>query len=233
MFIANKPLFQFNFFGVPVKFGISAVFNLFFVFFSSFSPWGIPAALLSVTLLIFVHVWGHTFITRRLGYRVQGIQVQLAGGYCEHESCAYERDDVLIAWGGVIGQAVLLAIVVFLYFLLFDSVVVYSPFIQVFLQLFLYHNIFSIVYHLLPFPGFDGALAWRPLARRLRRHRADPTFTTPHRSERRVNKIIKFKKEKRQRRDGDISAEARDFADKIMDDIMKKQRGKKDDDKKG
>ena len=232
MFISNKPLFQFKLFRIPVVFGISALFNFVFVIWHIMRPFGLLAALLSITLIITVHELGHAFMARRLGYRVNVIAVQFAGGYCQHEACQYERDDVLIAWGGVLGQAALVAVVVPLYFLLYESVVVHSPLLQVFFGLFIYHNIFMIIYNLLPLRGFDGELAWRFVARRLRRDKADPSSSTQHRGERRVNKIIKFKKPKRPRRDGDISAEAREFADQIMEDIMKKQRNRQDKDKK-
>ena len=229
MFLGEKPLFQFKISGIPVKFGFSFVFNIFFVFSYIFTPLGLPAALVSITLIILVHELGHAFMARGRGYRVEGVQVQFAGGYCEHEACDYERDDVLIAWGGVIGQAVLLAIFIPLYFLLYKSVVAYSLLLQTIFLVFIYHNIFTVVYNLLPFPGFDGRIAWQFVIRRFRRHRADPYYSTVHRGERRVNRIVRFKKPRRPRGDGEVSAEARAFADKIMEDIMKKQRGRTDD----
>jgi len=227
----DKILFQFNLFRVPVRVRAVVLFNLMFLITYPPSLMGSLLALVSVLLIIVFHLLGHALTCRLLGYRVDGLDAVLAGGTIEHATCDRERDDILIAWGGVFGQIFLFALVFGACRLLSDSASAWSFIAAVFFEIFAFDTIFTIVYNLLPFPGLDGALAWRFISRRGRAGGGGRFFDAAHRNVTPRPRVLSFKKAKKRADSRRVSAEARAFADKVFDDMMKKQRGKDDPDR--
>jgi hypothetical protein len=82
-------------------------------------------------------------------------------GSCAHEHPDHELDDVLVAWGGVAAQLVVLVVALGAEMLLAaaspSALVLASPLLRVFIGT----NVFMIVFNLLPIASFDGAKAWR------------------------------------------------------------------------
>lgn len=108
-----------------------------------------------VLLTILVHELGHALFVRWRGLTTLEIQVHGFGGVCVHESGHY-LDNVIIAWGGVVAQAVVLLPVGVFAFAIFPPNWAF-PVASVFVST----NLFLIVFNLLPIPPLDGHLAWK------------------------------------------------------------------------
>jgi Zn-dependent protease len=122
-------------------------------------------AITSYLSVILVHECGHAWMARRRQCEVMSIRIGLFHGRCEHEANEYDEwDDVAIAWGGVLAQ---LAIAIpMLVVARFTTPQMLGPF-GVAVSILAGANLLIALFNLLPFPGFDGAQAWRviPLAR--------------------------------------------------------------------
>lgn len=69
-------------------------------------------------VILFVHECGHAFLAKRLGYPPRHIFLSAIHGRCEYEEPYYEKEDAIIAWGGVLAQIlVALPMLVLGYFL--------------------------------------------------------------------------------------------------------------------
>jgi Zn-dependent protease len=227
MLFEDKPLLQFNLFRVPMKFHASAILNIAFALFYLFSPVRMLISVVAIILIILVHELGHAAVCALCGRRVESIDVAFAGGTCAHEECEYERQEILIAWGGVFGQLVLALAAVPLYLLLLAAGGPAASFATVCFVVLMYQDAFTVIYNLLPLPGFDGARAWGFLTRRFRRAREDRLYA----SLRRVSRPAARTRPRRRREPG-VSAEAKAFADQIFEEIKRKQSEKPEDDER-
>jgi len=111
--------------------------------------------------LLASHEFGHAIAAKSRRVKVYAIKLYVMHGQCEHEEPYYEKNDVFIAWGGVLAQMTILIValaserlVVFLPSLAYETVqAIFFTFINV--------NIVIIVINLIPVPPLDGAKAWR------------------------------------------------------------------------
>jgi len=113
--------------------------------------------------LLVAHEFGHVAVLRRRKIAVEsvtfyGIHGRTAHGY------ANTADEILIAWGGVAAQAVVLALALAGSYLLTPSLapwvwIVAGPVLLVFTKL----NVFLMIIALLPIGPFDGQSAWRAI----------------------------------------------------------------------
>lgn len=114
--------------------------------------------------LILVHEYGHALVARARGVRVHTLAIFIFHGYCRHDTPYHEKDDVLIAWGGVAAQLLLLLLFLPLWFVFEEHLphglqrIVYPLLI-----VFVYVNAFTMAFNLIPAPSFDGYKAWRVL----------------------------------------------------------------------
>lgn len=126
-------------------------------------PWlraliAFPAAI----LLMFAHEAGHAIVARMRHTRVHAIKLFGLHGMCTHELPYSRLDDVLIAWGGVAAQAVVLLIALLCKSLLagvlsFQMRMWLDPVFSVFIAA----NCVMAIINLLPFRGLDGSKAWQ------------------------------------------------------------------------
>jgi len=120
-------------------------------------------AFVAFFFLLLAHELGHAAVALRRQVEVHKIQLFFLHGNCSHDVPDYELDDVLIAWGGVAVQLVVLVVALGADMLLALA----SPFARVvaspLLRVFIGTNIFIMVFNLLPIASFDGAKAWRIL----------------------------------------------------------------------
>ena len=115
-----------------------------------------PGAWLMLALLVLVHELGHATISWKLGYSVERIDINAFGGSCECSGDLTRYEAALIAWGGVLAQAMVLVLAVAL-----SWAGMAPPFAHVLIA----SNAWLIAVNLLPIPGLDGALAWHlPIA---------------------------------------------------------------------
>lgn len=135
-----------------------------------------PAFWGAFLVLVLLHELGHAFFVRRLGHHVVAIEVTGFGGRCRWTGHASPRHRGIIAWGGVVAQAALLAATA--------AVVLFtgypdSVFGQQIASAFLYTNAILLAVNLLPVEPLDGAQAWAFARDEWRRLRAGKGRRTP------------------------------------------------------
>jgi len=115
-------------------------------------------------LLMAVHELGHLEIARRRGHRGIRIDIYPWLGLCHVDAPENRRDDLEIAWGGVLAQAPLLLLAVAVEPLR-DTI----PALGSVSFVFGYLNTLMILFNLLPIAPLDGHKAWRLVPLLLRR----------------------------------------------------------------
>lgn len=139
--------------GAPVR--VHWTLPLGALFFSRFT-WS-PGFWLGFFLLILAHELGHALLVRRAGGRVTEIIVHGIGGECRHTGGVSELDQAVIAWGGVLAQAVLLVVALVVRW----TVGVTSPFMAQLQSVWVDSNLTLMAINLLPIGPLDGATAWK------------------------------------------------------------------------
>jgi stage IV sporulation protein FB len=113
------------------------------------------AALLSLML---VHELGHALMARRYDLQLVSIDITAIGGRCELEGDPTLRQAAIVAWGGVLAQAVVLVAA----FALRTFVhVISAGLLDGVWDTLITTNAILIVINLLPIKPLDGATAWR------------------------------------------------------------------------
>ncbi len=117
----------------------------------------VPGAWVGFLLLVLVHELGHAVLVRRFRLSVLSVDVHGLGGVCRWSGSATDRQRAIIAWGGVLGQAVLLAAALLAAPLVGASS---SPFVRELRESLIATNLTLMAINLLPVPPLDGAAAW-------------------------------------------------------------------------
>lgn len=111
--------------------------------------------------LLAAHELGHAIAARSQRVRVFAIRLYVLHGQCEHEHPHYEAEDVLIAWGGVLAQLVVLVLAVTAQY----SSRLLLPHTEYFLAplffVFIHTNMVIAAINLIPVSPLDGHKAWR------------------------------------------------------------------------
>jgi len=117
----------------------------------------------ALVLLFIAHELGHAFVARRRRLAVYAIELNGLHGRTEHAD-GRAADELAIAWGGVAGQCVPMALALGLFWAVpvmpWAGVVVWPVFF-VWVKL----NIFLMLLALLPIGPFDGRAAWQVIPR--------------------------------------------------------------------
>lgn len=121
-----------------------------------------PFAWLAILVLIVVHELGHAVWVRGFGLGLVAVDIRGIGGACQWYGTTTPVRRAIIAWGGVLAQAVILAIAYTITLFLPPA----SPWWALeLLGAFVYSNLYLIAFNLLPIPGFDGQEAWKLFGR--------------------------------------------------------------------
>ena len=112
-------------------------------------------------LLIYAHEFGHAIVARKNRVKVYAINLYILHGQCAHEHPYYELQDVLIAWGGVLAQLVILLLAVIAKYLLLALSSKAYFFSEPIFFILIPTNIMLIIFNLLPVAPLDGYKAWR------------------------------------------------------------------------
>jgi len=142
-------------------------------------PWGIPIQLhwsipvggfvfgrfqivpgfgLAFFLLVLIHELGHAMLVRRYRLPIEAVQVHGLGGVCAYSGYPSALERSIIAWGGVLAQAVLLgATLGFVWAVGSPS----SAFGRQMVHAFTWTNLIIAGINLLPIRPLDGAEAWK------------------------------------------------------------------------
>lgn len=127
-----------------------------------------PVSWVAFVAIVLLHEAGHAFVVRRYGFEVLAIDVTGFGGLCRWAGFASDHQRSVIAWGGVVAQAVLLvATLLFVLVAGWPTSWVGRSLAGAFIET----NALLIGLNLLPFGPFDGAEAWRLPRRWLERLR--------------------------------------------------------------
>jgi Zn-dependent protease len=116
-----------------------------------------PGAWLGFVLIVLCHELGHAVAVVRAGLRLVAIDVLGVGGLCRFEGYPTPRRRVLIAWSGVLAQALVLAAAGIVRVVLGRPPL---PFAADLLDALLVVNAWMILVNLIPIPPLDGAEAW-------------------------------------------------------------------------
>ncbi|HUB81172.1 MAG TPA: hypothetical protein VMB03_20355 [Bryobacteraceae bacterium] len=107
--------------------------------------------------LLILHESGHLFMARRRGYQAFSMALYPIFGLASFEAPDSRVDRALIAWGGVLAQAVV-AVPLTLYLILAG----YTPFepVNAVLVILGGYSLVVALFNLLPVRPFDGSRAW-------------------------------------------------------------------------
>lgn len=119
-----------------------------------------PGAWLGFLVLILAHELGHALLARRFGCYVVSINIHALGGECAYAGGVTSRQSAIIAWGGVLAQLALL-LTVPIWSSLLPSWRIFADLAYTLTRT----NLILIALNLIPVRPFDGAEAWRVLAR--------------------------------------------------------------------
>ena len=122
---------------------------------SRFNIW--PAFWLAFAVLILIHELGHALVVLRYRLGLSEIAIHGAGGYCRHDQPGSRFQEAMVAWGGVLAQLTLYALV--------RATLVFveppaSAHVQQVLWVFTDINLWVAALNLIPFEPLDGAKAW-------------------------------------------------------------------------
>ena len=147
--------------GVPISLHWTVFIGIAWFYYQTRSLVDTGIAFLAFFLLLLIHELGHAAVALWRQVEVHRIQLLFLHGNCAHDLPDYELDDVLIAWGGVAAQFVVLVIALGADLLLETApplaLVLASPLLHVFIAT----NILIMVVNLIPVAPLDGAKAWR------------------------------------------------------------------------
>jgi stage IV sporulation protein FB len=120
-------------------------------------PWSTLAGGASWLALILLHECGHMMAAQKKGYGVSAIDLYPIHGLCHFDAPWSRFDHCVIAWGGVIAQAI-----VAMPLLLWVSVIGYSRFepVNAVLAILGGYSLVVAAFNLLPIGRLDGAIAW-------------------------------------------------------------------------
>lgn len=193
-----------------------------------------PGAWLAFVLVILVHELGHAVAVAACRQRTVAIDVHGFGGLCWWEGDATPLQRAIIAWGGVIAQAVL-GIATLL--VLAISGQPESVFAAQLLGAFLAPNFWMIVLNLLPMPPLDGAEAWKIvpiLAARARRRRAVAAARTQSEQSAKIASMARLElRSLDQVEEADELPPLPDEVKRVLERVMRDGRAQHEADKKG
>jgi Zn-dependent protease len=122
--------------------------------------------------VILIHECGHMVVAQRKGYHVLFIKLYPILGFVCFQEPWSRLDSALIAWGGVVAQAVvavpLVVFVTIFGFTRYDAV-------NVAIGVLGYYSLFVAAFNLIPVPPLDGAKTWYLIPELIKRVRRKPT----------------------------------------------------------
>jgi len=153
-----------------------------------------------------VHEFGHAFMARRRGLTVDGITINFLHGETSHAYPRNERDDILIAWSGVLAQALVLLLAGALEFGVEE---ISNPWVllvaEPVLTVWTVWNGFLMIVALLPIGPMDGHRAWRLI----------PYLRKSAERRRRSAKVVKLDPARRRKLQQDSEQIASDIINKL------------------
>ncbi len=138
----------FNFVGDPVE--LSLWFFLLFLFLPSVS------LVLCVFISVLIHEMAHAYVANRLGWRVDGIRIDLFTGSAAVDTNIHERDSIPVVAAGPLSNLALSLLTFLVLFAFGLNSVTINPIISKFLVEFLMVNFILFLFNILPIFPMDG-----------------------------------------------------------------------------
>jgi Zn-dependent protease len=149
--------------GIPITLHWTVFLGLPWFYYLTRSATDTVLSFLALFFLLAAHELGHAIVAMWRRVRVYSIQLFFIHGVCTHDEPYYEKDDILIAWGGVAAQLVVLVFAIVAELLLAalspGSFQWASPLVRVLIGT----NLVIMIINLIPVAPLDGATAWRIL----------------------------------------------------------------------
>lgn len=162
--------------GIPVSLHWTVLIALPWFYYQTRSVPATAISLAAFFFLLIAHEIGHAAVALWRNVGVDEIELFFIHGLCRHEEPYHEKDDVLIAWGGVAAQLVVLVIAYGTNMVLATlspfTHQIASPLFRVLIET----NVVIMILNLIPVAPLDGAKAWRILP--MLRARAQQTSWT-------------------------------------------------------
>jgi stage IV sporulation protein FB len=117
-----------------------------------------PGAWLGILLLILFHEMGHAVLVKARGARPTSIDLTGFGGLCRFIGSPTPLSVAIIAWGGVLAQA-LVGITTFAVVTLIGMP--HNEYAYQLVASFLWPNVLMMAFNLIPIRPLDGAEAWK------------------------------------------------------------------------
>ena len=149
--------------GIPITLHWTVLLALPWFYYQTRSVVATAIACVAFFFLLVVHELGHAAVARWRNVRVQSIQLYFIHGLCTHDEPYDEEDDVLIAWGGVAAQLVLLVIAFGTSMLLASFAPLAYNLVAPAFRVLIQTNLLIMVINLIPVAPLDGVKAWRAL----------------------------------------------------------------------
>ena len=137
---------------VPVRVHVATPIGFYILTGFSFRP----VAWAAFLFVIMVHELGHAVLVRRCRLRVLSVDINGIGGVCRWAGRAGDADESIIAWGGILAQAGLLAVTE----TLARTVGFHGRVVGEVANTFVDANVYLMALNICPFPPLDGAKAW-------------------------------------------------------------------------
>jgi Zn-dependent protease len=117
-----------------------------------------PVFYLAFFVLIFIHEIGHALVVKLLSFRNHELIIHGLGGSCVWSGDATQKQQSIIAWGGILAQ-----LFIFAAFILLTESFELPPnrFVEPIFRAFIGTNLFIMLFNLIPVAPFDGAEAWK------------------------------------------------------------------------
>lgn len=116
-----------------------------------------PGAWLGLVLVVLLHEMGHAFWARRFQMDVTEILIHGLGGHCAYLGTPSPKQRSIVAWGGVLAQALVFAVALPLSIALPEASEVQRDLYGMLVAT----NLYIALFNLIPIPPLDGAEAWR------------------------------------------------------------------------
>ena len=146
--------------GVPVRFHWSLLVLVVAIVIATVTRGEFPTVVFALLFVIIAHELGHMWFASRLGLRSTHIDLYPLGGTCYYESANSEYENNLVAWGGVVAQAMIFVPALLISHFFGDN---FSP---TFRELFYYLGFYNAMIagiNLIPIAPLDGAKCWKTI----------------------------------------------------------------------
>jgi len=144
----------------PIRMHWSLCGALVFAGIASVNDIAILLGAVSFFSIMLIHELGHMVVASKLGLKTYRIDLALIHGLCVYEHAPTDYQNYLVAWGGVLAQAVFFVPCIIIY-LLFSQ---YLPWFITIPILFLgFYSALIAMFNLLPVKFLDGGTCWKAI----------------------------------------------------------------------